>query len=42
MIAAAGDALWKNGAVCGKKFTVTCMGPRNHVPHPCTGKSITV
>ncbi|MBA0772080.1 hypothetical protein Gotri_007517 [Gossypium trilobum] len=42
MIAAAGDALWKNGAVCGKKFTVKCTGPRNGVPHPCTGKSVTV
>ncbi|XP_012435659.1 putative EG45-like domain containing protein 1 [Gossypium raimondii] len=42
MIAAAGDALWKNGAVCGKKFTVKYTGPRNGVPHPCTGKSVTV
>ncbi|MBA0626864.1 hypothetical protein Gotri_006096 [Gossypium trilobum] len=42
MIAAAGDALWNNGAVCGKIFTVTCTGPRNPVPHPCTGKSVTV
>ncbi|MBA0688444.1 hypothetical protein Goari_006231, partial [Gossypium aridum] len=32
MIAAAGDALWKNGAVCGKKFTVKCTGPRNGCP----------
>ncbi|MBA0688442.1 hypothetical protein Goari_006230 [Gossypium aridum] len=42
MIAAAGDALWDNGTVCGKMFTVTCTGPRNPIPHPCTGKSITV
>ncbi|MFQ6665497.1 hypothetical protein Gotur_032213 [Gossypium turneri] len=42
MIAAAGDALWDNGTVCGKMFTVTCTGPRNPVPHPCTGKSVTV
>ncbi|KAB2051760.1 hypothetical protein ES319_A12G076300v1 [Gossypium barbadense] len=42
MIAAAGDALWKNGAMCGKKFTVKCTGPRNGVRHPCTGKSVTV
>ncbi|WRX34317.1 RlpA-like protein [Theobroma cacao] len=42
MIAAAGDALWNNGAVCGKTFTVTCTGARNAVPHPCTGKSVTV
>ncbi|TYH38113.1 hypothetical protein E1A91_D12G094400v1 [Gossypium mustelinum] len=42
MIAAAGDALWDNGTVCGKMFTVTCTGPRNPVPHPCTGKSVNV
>ncbi|KAJ4833137.1 endo-1,4-beta-glucanase [Turnera subulata] len=42
MIAAAGDSLWNNGAVCGKTFTVKCTGPRNPVPHPCTGKSIKV
>ncbi|OMO95162.1 hypothetical protein COLO4_16050 [Corchorus olitorius] len=42
MVAAAGDTLWNNGAVCGKFFTVKCTGPRNPVPHPCTGKSVTV
>ncbi|KAK8575214.1 hypothetical protein V6N13_033542 [Hibiscus sabdariffa] len=42
MVAAASDALWKNGKVCGKKFTVKCTGARNAVPHPCTGKSVTV
>ncbi|KAK8700331.1 hypothetical protein V6N13_018730 [Hibiscus sabdariffa] len=42
MIAAAGDALWNNGTVCGKMFTVTCTGPRNPVTHPCTGKSVMV
>ncbi|KAJ4833136.1 endo-1,4-beta-glucanase [Turnera subulata] len=42
MIAAAGDTLWNNGAVCGKTFTVKCTGPRNPVPHPCTGQSVTV
>ncbi|KAK8264244.1 hypothetical protein V6Z11_D12G095700 [Gossypium hirsutum] len=42
MIAAAGDALLDNGTVCRKILTVACMGPRNHVPHPCTGKSVTV
>ncbi|MBA0863638.1 hypothetical protein Goshw_023867 [Gossypium schwendimanii] len=42
VIVAAGDALWDNGTVCGKMFTVTCTGPRNLVPHPCTGKSVTV
>ncbi|XP_038698511.1 putative EG45-like domain containing protein 1 [Tripterygium wilfordii] len=42
MIAAASDTLWKGGAVCGKYFRVTCTGPRNPVPHPCTGKSVVV
>ncbi|ESR64891.1 hypothetical protein CICLE_v10010346mg [Citrus x clementina] len=42
MIAAAGDALWDNGAVCGKMFNVKCTGARNAVPHPCTGESVTV
>ncbi|OMO51028.1 hypothetical protein CCACVL1_30057 [Corchorus capsularis] len=39
MVAALGgdDALWGNGAICGKYFTVKCTGP-----HPCTGKSVTV
>lgn len=42
MIAAASDKLWDNGRVCGKYFTVKCTGPRNPVPHPCTGKSVRV
>ncbi|KAG8474691.1 hypothetical protein CXB51_031151 [Gossypium anomalum] len=42
MIATAGDALWDNGTVCGKMFTVTCMGPRNPVPYLCTGKNVTM
>ncbi|TYG89222.1 hypothetical protein ES288_A12G082500v1 [Gossypium darwinii] len=42
MIAAIGDALWHNGTVCEKMFTVKCMGPRNPVPLPCTGKSVTI
>ncbi|KAJ4709417.1 EG45-like domain containing protein [Melia azedarach] len=42
MIAAANDSLWNNGAVCGKSFSVKCTGPRNPVPHPCTGKTVTV
>lgn len=42
MIAAASDPLWQNGAICGKMFKVTCTGPLNAVPHPCTGKSVVV
>ncbi|KAK4479433.1 hypothetical protein RD792_014947 [Penstemon davidsonii] len=42
MIAAASDPLWQNGAICGKTFNVTCTGPTNPVPHPCTGASVVV
>ncbi|KAJ4792538.1 Expansin-related protein 2 [Rhynchospora pubera] len=43
MIAAASDALWNNGAVCGKKYTVKCTGPTNPgIPQPCTGKTVIV
>ncbi|TYH38114.1 putative EG45-like domain containing protein 1 [Gossypium hirsutum] len=42
LIATAGDAFLYNGTVCRKMFTVTCTGPRNPVPHPCIGKSVTV
>ncbi|XP_010432992.1 PREDICTED: putative EG45-like domain containing protein 1 [Camelina sativa] len=41
-IAAASNQLWDNGRVCGKMFRVKCTGARNAVPHPCTGKSVTV
>ncbi|OWM77275.1 hypothetical protein CDL15_Pgr028912 [Punica granatum] len=38
MIAAASEALWKNGAACGKKFQVTCLSGTNQgVPMPCRG-----
>ncbi|KAL3532920.1 hypothetical protein ACH5RR_006441 [Cinchona calisaya] len=42
MIAAASDPLWNGGAICGKMFNVTCTGPTNPVPHPCTGNSVVV
>ncbi|MBA0772079.1 hypothetical protein Gotri_007516 [Gossypium trilobum] len=42
MIAVAGDAIRDNGTVFRKILTVTCMGPRNHVPHSCAGNSVTV
>ncbi|KAL7097346.1 hypothetical protein ACP275_10G138900 [Erythranthe tilingii] len=42
MIAAASDPLWANGGICGKVFNVTCTGPTNPVPHPCTGQSVVV
>ncbi|XP_059287773.1 putative EG45-like domain containing protein 1 [Lycium ferocissimum] len=42
IIAAASDPLWAGGKICGKTFNVTCTGPTNPVPHPCTGRSIVV
>ncbi|XP_059635784.1 putative EG45-like domain containing protein 1 [Cornus florida] len=42
MVVAASDPLWNNGAVCGKQFKVTCTGPTNAVPQPCTGKTVWV
>ncbi|KAL1066939.1 hypothetical protein V6Z11_D12G096100 [Gossypium hirsutum] len=42
MIVTVGDALWDNGTVCGKMFTMTCTIPRNPIPHQCTGKSLTI
>ncbi|XVE85577.1 hypothetical protein DITRI_Ditri17bG0101600 [Diplodiscus trichospermus] len=38
MIAAASDAIWDNGAACGRKYKVTCIGATNQHPHPCIGK----
>ncbi|KAG6645611.1 hypothetical protein CIPAW_08G133800 [Carya illinoinensis] len=38
MTAAASDALWDNGAACGRMYSVTCTGLTNQgVPEPCTG-----
>ncbi|MBA0655685.1 hypothetical protein Goklo_008143, partial [Gossypium klotzschianum] len=42
MIVAFGDALWDNGTVCGKMFTMTCTRHRNPIPHQCTGKTVTI
>ncbi|XP_059636402.1 EG45-like domain containing protein [Cornus florida] len=43
MIAAASDAIWNNGAACGKMYRVTCTGPTNQgVPQPCRGNGVTV
>ncbi|KAI3950692.1 hypothetical protein MKW92_032018 [Papaver armeniacum] len=36
MIAAASDSFWNKGAACGHFYKVTCTGPTNAVPHPCT------
>ncbi|PSS07900.1 EG45-like domain containing protein [Actinidia chinensis var. chinensis] len=43
MIAAASDALWDNGAACGRMYRVSCSGPTNEgVPEPCKEGSVTV
>nr|KYP40422.1 EG45-like domain containing protein [Cajanus cajan] len=43
MIGAASDALYANGAACGKMYKITCTGPTNQgVPQPCKGGSVTV
>ncbi|KAF9662680.1 hypothetical protein SADUNF_Sadunf18G0079500 [Salix dunnii] len=43
MIAAASDALWENGAACGKMYKVTCQGRTNEgVLQPCKDGSVTV
>ncbi|KAI8018007.1 EG45-like domain containing protein [Camellia lanceoleosa] len=42
MIAAASDALWNNGAACGKMYSVSCTGATNQGPQPCKSGSVTV
>ncbi|KAG2696378.1 hypothetical protein I3760_07G056600 [Carya illinoinensis] len=43
MIAAASDALWDNGAACGRMYSVSCTGPTNEgVPQPCRNGPVTV
>ena len=43
MIVTASDALWNNGAACGKMYSVSCIGATNQgVPQPCKSGSVTV
>ncbi|GJS82824.1 EG45-like domain containing protein [Tanacetum coccineum] len=43
MILAANSGLFANGAACGTRYRVTCMGRTNDdVLQPCTGNSIDV
>ncbi|GAB4846515.1 hypothetical protein Ancab_025520 [Ancistrocladus abbreviatus] len=35
LVAGVNDALWGNGAACGRKYKVTCIGAANEAPHPC-------
>jgi len=41
-IAGASDALWKNGAACGKVYLVYCTGATNQAPQPCTSNDVVV
>ncbi|KAK8495950.1 hypothetical protein V6N12_041584 [Hibiscus sabdariffa] len=42
MIAAASDAIWDGGAVCGRQYKVKCKGATNESPHPCRGQDYVV
>jgi len=43
MIVAASEVFWDGGAACGDRYVVRCTGATNQgVPHPCTGRSVTV
>ncbi|GAB4846516.1 hypothetical protein Ancab_025521 [Ancistrocladus abbreviatus] len=35
LVAGVNDALWGNGAACGRKYKVMCIGAANTAPHPC-------
>ncbi|KAF3782620.1 putative EG45-like domain containing protein 1 [Nymphaea thermarum] len=42
MYAAVGPSTFQNQAACGRRYSVTCIGPANGAPHPCTGQTMTV
>ncbi|KAK4852901.1 hypothetical protein QYF36_000923 [Acer negundo] len=43
MIAGVSDELRGNGAACGRRYRVQCIGGANEVPHPCrSGASVEV
>ncbi|KAG1330806.1 putative EG45-like domain containing protein [Cocos nucifera] len=43
MIAAASNAIYANGAACGRRYSVRCTGATNAgVPQPCKGTSVVV
>lgn len=41
-IAAASNATWNNGKICGQKFWVKCTGGANLAPNPCYSGGIVV
>lgn len=42
MVAGVSDALWNNGAACGRRYRVRCIGGANAAPHPCKAGSVVV
>ncbi|TVU46244.1 hypothetical protein EJB05_05776, partial [Eragrostis curvula] len=43
MIAAGSEVFWGGGSPCDQVYEVRCTGATNAgVPHPCTGRSVTV
>ncbi|XP_044470877.1 EG45-like domain containing protein 2 [Mangifera indica] len=43
MVTGVSDALWEDGAACGRNYTVRCIGAANEAPHPChDGASVEV
>ncbi|KDP38770.1 hypothetical protein JCGZ_04123 [Jatropha curcas] len=42
IVAGVSDALWNNGAACGRRYRVTCIGGANKAPHPCKRGSVVV
>ncbi len=42
LVAAASNAMWNKSEVCGKKFSVICIGATNLAPNPCTSSVVDV
>ncbi|KAE8682992.1 putative EG45-like domain containing protein 1 [Hibiscus syriacus] len=42
MVAAASDAIWDDGAACGRRYKIKCKRGTNESPHPCRGKKYVV
>ncbi|WCJ30196.1 plant natriuretic peptide A [Euphorbia peplus] len=43
LVAGVSDALWNNGAACGRRYRVSCIKGANEAPHPCKpGTSVVV
>ncbi|KAH7860993.1 hypothetical protein Vadar_020400 [Vaccinium darrowii] len=42
LVAGVSDAIWDNGAACGRMYQVTCIGAVGWGPQDCTGVSVVV